>query len=522
MLLIMSGAYVQQELGAEFGHIPPSFLPLANKRLFQHQVSLSQQGQPVFLVLPECYVVSESDQKWLIDNSVNIIRVDHGLSLGHAIVTAFNLIEDKPTQSIRILLGDTLFKSLPDDYDIVSVSQSQDFYHWAHFGSNGVSADTSLNTANVVCGYFAFSSANRLIKELVLNKFDFICALDKYRVSYGLTTLDVDDWLDFGHINTFYKSKVQYTTQRSFNELTITSESVEKSSVKHSKIQAESLWFSNIPQELKLYTPQLLKEYSDISRSYKLEYLYNTALNELFVFSALPKRKLLNILSNCLSFVEACKNSAIDSPSQGTISELFSHKTKERFEQFCSDSGFSVHDEWAFNSSAPVSVHKILQEIEVFLPTDLPAQTIMHGDLCFSNIIYDFRTERVKVIDPRGVTPTGELTIYGDYRYDIAKLSHSVIGLYDWIIAGYFKIYFDGDNKNIDFKLDINPEYFELEDAFVEMISSRYEIHKLSLYAMQIHLFLSMLPLHSDNKPRQQALFANAFRLYNVIKSIEA
>ncbi|WP_425904353.1 hypothetical protein [Aeromonas sp. FL131] len=522
MLLIMSGAYVQQELGAEFGHIPPSFLPLANKRLFQHQVALNQEGLPVFLVLPECYIVTESDQKWLIDNCVNIIRVDSGLSLGNAIVTAFNLIEDKPTQSIRILLGDTLFKSLPYDYDIVSVSQSQDFYHWAHFGSNGFNADTSLRSRDVVCGYFAFSSANLFIKELVLNKFDFICALDKYRVNYGLTTLTVDDWLDFGHINTFYKSKVQYTTQRSFNELTITGESVEKSSVKHSKIEAESQWFSNIPQELKLYTPQLLKEYSDNSKSYKLEYLYNTALNELFVFSALPQSKLLNILSNCLTFVDYCKNSVRDSSSQGTISELFGHKTKERFQQFCSDFGFSAHDKWSFNDSEPVSVHKILQEIEIYLPTDLSAQTIMHGDLCFSNIIYDFRTERVKVIDPRGVTPTGELTIFGDYRYDIAKLSHSVIGLYDWIIAGYFNIYFDGDNKNIDFKLDINPEYFELQDAFVEIISDRYEIDKLSLYAMQIHLFLSMLPLHSDNKQRQQALFANAFRLYNVIKSIEA
>lgn len=522
MLLIMSGAYVQQELGAEFGHIPPSFLPLANKRLYQHQVTLNQYSQPVFLVLPECYVVSESDQKWLIDNGVNVIHVDSKLSLGHAIVTAFNLIEHKPSDSIRILLGDTLFRTLPDGYDLVSVSQSQDFYHWAHFGKEGLKTDTSLNSGDVVCGYFAFSSANRLIKELVLNKFDFIFALDKYRVNYGLTTLTVDDWLDFGHINTFYKSKVQYTTQRSFNELTITAESVEKSSVKHSKIKAESQWFSNIPQELRIYTPQLLKEYSDNSRSYKLEYLYNTALNELFVFSALPKIKLLNILSSCLSFVDSCKKNVIDSSSQGTVSELFGHKTKERFQQFSSNFGFSVHDEWAFNSSVPVSVHKILQEIDVYLPTDLSAQTIMHGDLCFSNIIYDFRTERVKVIDPRGITPTGELTIFGDYRYDIAKLSHSVIGLYDWIISGYFRIYFDCANKNIDFKLDINPKHFELQDAFVEMISERYEIHKLSLYAMQIHLFLSMLPLHGDNKPRQQALFANAFRLYNVIKSIEA
>lgn len=50
MLLIMSGSYVQQELGAEFGSIPPSFLPLANKRLFKHQVSLGHDGHAIYLV----------------------------------------------------------------------------------------------------------------------------------------------------------------------------------------------------------------------------------------------------------------------------------------------------------------------------------------------------------------------------------------------------------------------------------------------------------------------------------------
>ncbi len=44
MFLIMSGAYVGQELESEFGRIPPSFLPLGNRPLFQHQVALAPQG----------------------------------------------------------------------------------------------------------------------------------------------------------------------------------------------------------------------------------------------------------------------------------------------------------------------------------------------------------------------------------------------------------------------------------------------------------------------------------------------
>ena len=49
MFLIMSGAYVGQELESEFGHIPPSFLPLSNRRLFQHQVDLAPEGVEVYL-----------------------------------------------------------------------------------------------------------------------------------------------------------------------------------------------------------------------------------------------------------------------------------------------------------------------------------------------------------------------------------------------------------------------------------------------------------------------------------------
>ena len=39
MLSITSGEYVESELFAEFGRIPPAFLPVGNKRLYTHQIS---------------------------------------------------------------------------------------------------------------------------------------------------------------------------------------------------------------------------------------------------------------------------------------------------------------------------------------------------------------------------------------------------------------------------------------------------------------------------------------------------
>ena len=52
--LIASAAYVDQELAAEFGRLPPAFLPIGVSRLYEAQVP-AICGGPVFLTLPESF-----------------------------------------------------------------------------------------------------------------------------------------------------------------------------------------------------------------------------------------------------------------------------------------------------------------------------------------------------------------------------------------------------------------------------------------------------------------------------------
>jgi hypothetical protein len=63
---------------------------------------------------------------------------------------------------------------------------------------------------------------------------------------------------------------------------------------------------------------------------------------------------------------------------------------------------------------------------------------IWHGDFHFANILFDFRSQRVKVVDPRGMLSDGTITMFGDARYDISKLVHSVVGMYDSVLAGRY------------------------------------------------------------------------------------
>jgi hypothetical protein len=104
-------------------------------------------------------------------------------------------------------------------------------------------------------------------------------------------------------------------------------------------------------------------------------------------------------------------------------------------------------------------------------------------------------------------------------RYDIAKLAHSIIGLYDFIIAGNYSIKED-ELYCLSFKIYINSTVEQIQEYFKKMNFMNRTIYELSIYPIMIHLFLSMLPLHSDSPARQKAFLANALRLYLEYKQV--
>jgi len=510
MFLIMSGAYVSQELQSEFGKIPPSFLPLGNRRLFQHQVNSVPEGKKIFISLPEHFIIESHDRSWLEEHHVSVLRVPEGLTLGASLVASLNLAEYDNNPPLSILFGDTLLPSLPLDENIISISKVEDSYRWAVVDD---SQNSWLNTSDgrleldqhdVVCGYFNFNQPRQLLKALTMAHWDFIESLNFYHEKCGLSSVEVHDWLDCGHINTYYRSKAKFTTQRSFNNLEITPHWIRKSSYKTAKIAAEANWFEQVPAHLRVFLPQYLgSKIEKQSASYQLEYLHYTALNE--------------ILNACLSFIEQCQ--LHEAPSQTKALDfkiLFDQKTNDRLNEYCQSIGCELDTVWSFNGQFDASFEDLLSCSNQFLPAPSMKQNVVHGDFCFSNILYDFRTDNIKTFDPRGLDLHDEFTIFGDSYYDVAKLSHSLLGLYDWIIAGYYDVQIN--DRDISFKVGDSESIKGIQTLFLTLINDKFQLSSNALYAMQIHLFLSMLPLHADDEKRQQALMANAFRLYQIIK----
>jgi len=86
MILITSAAYVGQELASEFGRLPPSFLPVGNKRLFNYQIAQFLSGKRIVLTIPEGFQISSYDQEKLDDLGVDVLPIPEGLSLGESVV----------------------------------------------------------------------------------------------------------------------------------------------------------------------------------------------------------------------------------------------------------------------------------------------------------------------------------------------------------------------------------------------------------------------------------------------------
>ncbi len=537
MILIASGAYLQGEFTSEVGLLPPSFLPIGNKRLYEYQVAFlkhcSMETKDLYLSIPTSYELDSFDESRLDILGVKVLKVPDTLTLGESLLYCWNATT-KHHSSLKLLHGDTLFLSTCfQNNNAISVHTNHGFYKRATLGKEAdaledVHDDWSNDCEQVLSGFFSFSDPLFFMKSLIEAKSDFVQGIVNYHQTCPLELVSGGDWLDFGHINSFYRSRTRMTTQRVFNELSIGLRMVSKASKQKSKkIYAEGNWFAQLPLPLRLYTPALLGlEQGDdeyCNAKYQLEYLYLMPLSDLFVFSRLVKgywQSVFNSIAEMLTDFGRFTPKQVSVDTLEQINSLYLLKTLARLQEYQQQSGFDVvNAKLSWQGGKAFSLVEVA-EISARSIKGVQAQDvcIVHGDLCFSNMLFDSRVEAIKCIDPRGISAKGELTLYGDCRYDLAKLYHSLIGLYDLIIAGHFQLEQPSEH---DYQLKFSHNevlYQEMVESFREQIVSKSNYSESEILAITIHLFLSMLPLHSDHLERQQAFIANALRLFTQLQ----
>lgn len=520
--LITSGAYCGPEFTSILGKLPPAFLPAGNRRLFQVQAGyISGVEARRILSLPEDFDIPEEDQKILNALSFEIVSVPGGLNLGQSVshvLEAANV--DKGP--LHILHGDTLLTGFPyDQLDCVSAGRTSEYTSWAESRTANDGALTffdglpeggapAAGERQVLSGFFSFSDADAYKTALATSDNNFIESLNAYSAATPLSEIAAGDWLDFGHLDTYFQSKAQLTSGRAFNDVRFSRRAVEKTSTDNAKIDAEIHWFENVPADVKVFAPQYLGQ-SAAGAGYQTEYLYLSSLADLMVFGRLPTYVWQRIFAACDEFLQTCARHGPD--SKLSSDSLYTEKTLARLDEYASQSGTDLNTGWTFNGEALPGLTQIVETCTAAIPpVDKHHQQIVHGDFCFSNIFYDFRAHTIRVVDPRGYLGDAEASIYGDVRYDIAKLYHSVAGGYDPVIAGRYDL--GGSGTDLTFAPPGSEDNGACREAFLAGTYNGLSLEDAAAKPIAILLFLSMLPLHRDDEARQRALLACALRLF--------
>ena len=191
---------------------------------------------------------------------------------------------------------------------------------------------------------------------------------------------------------------------------------------------------------------------------------------------------------------------------------LFFDKLIHRLKAFTDTNNIKWDKDFKINGIYTKSLKKIVDDIENILSHLPKTQTFMHGDFCFNNIIYESRLKRVFVIDPRGSYNSECSTNVGTFFYDRCKFYHSIYGLYDFIVQGMFSL------KTLsfyEFEMEVfqNPNVTRVQEIY-KSIDNEIKLNSELILKLLPTLFMSMLPLHFENKNRQMALFTNALLIH--------
>jgi len=508
MIFILSAQRINESLKSDFGNLPISFLPIANRRLYKFQIDNIRKKFPlrrILITLPNDFDVLESETNWLKEKNIEIQKLKGVISFGHEISLLIQSFPVTFNNSI-FYIGSSLTSYVPKSDDEMGLYET-DLEPFLPIESYGLKKDT------VWAGVFSISNISLFSECLTKESCDLFRAVKSYSFYQKMKYSFIHSYYSVSSARCYFQARSSFTTERAFNFLRIDNLVLKKFSKNQKKIRGEANWFKNAPYTIRKYLPQYLGDgIEDNQYYYSLEYLAAVPLNECFVFgqqTVVFWERIFNMLS---FFLHEARILALQSGNAETNSQyLFIDKTYERLSAFIEQSGFNADMELEYNGKKIPSLKKIVDEVSSFFLTIEDISSFIHGDFCLSNILYDSRLHTIKLIDPRGVSDSSQEMQYGSQLYDLAKLAHSVIGLYDYIIAESYTL------EVVENKFYFNIcgiEQVEEIQCLFRKLNLIPQIPMASIEKILPLLFISMLPLHSDSYIRQQALLANALRLY--------
>lgn len=331
--------------------------------------------------------------------------------------------------------------------------------------------------------------------------------------------MPVNGITDIGETENFIQCITGNFDSRYFNNLEGDEYIIVKSSSNKKKIKAEYTFYHLLPEDMQMWfvEPFGYSE-TDETASYCMERLHMTDLAIKWVHGPITEKEFSVILDKYFYFFSHRHTRNVSQEEyQKTADKLYVDKVNDRIKELKKMPEFEKMA--ALLKITDISDIDRLTERYFALKARLEKNikcpcisVIGHGDPCFANTLYHKSTRALKFIDPKGALSENEL--WTDPYYDIAKLSHSICGYYDFFNNDLFEIIVD---KQFNTKLHIdfdNTPYVKLFRQKLE--EDHYDYWLVRLY--EVSLFLSMLPLHIDNPHKVYGFILNAD---SILKEIE-
>lgn len=332
-------------------------------------------------------------------------------------------------------------------------------------------------------------------------------------------SFEIEGLVDIGVVSNFIQCVTGNFDSRYFNSLKENDYTLTKSSVNKAKIKAEYSFYHLLPEDMKYWfvMPFDYKEEGDMA-SYTMERLNMTDLSIKWVHGSMDEAEFESLMDKYFYFFNSRHEKKCDAVAYESIAKaLYSDKVRERVEALkkCPEYKKILLLSEATNTPGLDNIVEKYFKLKEKIEKNVDKENVLvvgHGDPCFANALYNKSTCTLKFIDPKGALTEDEL--WTNPYYDVAKLSHSVCGRYDFFNNALFEIKVGADfGCELEIPFD-NSRYIDIFRKKVE--ENGYDYNLVRLY--EASLFISMLPLHIDNPHKVFGFILNAA---NILQEIE-
>lgn len=510
-----------------------AFVPLGGTPMYKHILAqyqaLAIQARFTFVVAPDAPPLQSDDFAGL---EVETVVLPNSRSIGETILAGLH--RTRAGETVIVNMADTLaVLQAPVVGDTVYTQLRSDLYRWTSvqaLADGGIAFPhdrdnpDAVDAPQAVCvGVFTFGNA-ALLARLLASALErpaprpepFFSAVERYAATVPLAITPTSDWHDCGHVDTYYETRLRHQNLRHFNELSYdpVRGQVTKRSSKEEQFRHQVRWFKQVPDSLSAFLPRVFQSSDGESPFITMELLSIPTLSEVFV-SRRMSPGAWNGVARTIKYIQAeMQKLSFSSPLACELARsMYMDKTVTRIGEYTRQdplaATYHVVQDGQRIDLAFVSAHigRFVEETGLLSLAELSP---IHGDFCFSNLLFDPKARIVKMIDPRG--EFGVPGIYGDHRYDLAKLAHSYAGGYDLIVSDQFKASVLPGGE-IDFNSGMDNYHAQVKDIFESILKPSPSL-QVQVQAIEALLFLSMLPLHVDKPRRQLAMLATGLRLF--------